>query len=959
MKGTLFSADFIKDADANLRLLEINTDSGFITNTLSSRFDFTDFISILQSNNITELVLVYKAFQQEFIEVLKTTIGTDATFITTVTEQVEDKNTIYPANVTDSSEKFILRLAYDENALLDSTYCKQRANLQKLFYDNSATGSIPEFYYSGSEYEVNTLRSNINDHATLPDFVSKPKSEAHSALVFYNIGCSESSSAERTTRLVSHSDIDYGVNTIEKFHYNLDDLNNNNRMSGYRVVGIVYGTDINYVNIGEWKVESFFEIPTIPEINYITNNDGVPSVIEDFEVTLDDGALIAEGTTVSQSSIAGKKCMKIVTTTTGNKWQSGQLSFQNGDLDLTTSNKLVQIEVYSEVPTWILAKAVQSQNGGPESATHASHGGSGWETIDFNFSEPHDNTPVANDVYGRILFFPLWYGAGYSDVAVTTTYYKTITALRYTHDDYFINFYKDRHYFQLTSNWLRATDDNGMFVGQSVLNADNTSGPIELLQQNDVVKSIFINGLPDGDVQTMYDSWSSSGTTLPSGSYVTSSIVQTLSELTINRSYGIVGELKVSETDAIYSTIGKNYLVYSTGSNEMSFKGQFTIDSADDFLVDPSGSLIPIISNKVVILESNETGSLYKLDVETLDMYFVSSSVAPFVVHNGFCFIAGTQITLPDWTTKNIEDVVVGDVVISFNEETGKQEDKEVLSLLSPLHDDLVKYTFSNGNVITSTFDHPYYVNGLQLASYRPEWTNERYDELSGVIEIKVGDVVNLEANDESSAHIISIEEQPREATQTYIFHVKDNMNFYANGILTHNKEAPTCFLAGTEISLSNGDVKNIEDVIVGDAVESYIESIHKNETIGRYESGIVTAIDHRHNVGSHADACNSLGDTTGVYSLNNGELMFTPEHPFLTKRGWASLVPISTQEPYLSQQDEELILSIGDFIIEDGKWVEIKTIEHHPMDVDTPVYNITVDVHHNYIANNIVVHNK
>ena len=457
----------------------------------------------------------------------------------------------------------------------------------------------------------------------------------------------------------------------------------------------------------------------------------------------------------------------------------------------------------------------------------------------------------------------------------------------------------------------------------------------------------------------MYESWSSSGKSLPSGSFVTSSVVENLTEVTNDRAYGIVGEIKLSETEVIYTSTAKHFLVYSTGSNAMSFKNQYKLDSTDDFLVDPSGSLVPITSNKIVVLESNETGSLYKLDVETLDMYFVSSSLAPFVVHNGFCFIAGTQITLPDWTTKNIEDVVVGDVVISFNEETGKQEDKEVLSLLSPLHDDLVKYTFSNGNVITSTFDHPYYVNGLQLASYRPEWTNERYDELSGVIEIKVGDVVNLEANDESSAHIISIEEQPREATQTYIFHVKDNMNFYANGILTHNKLSPTCFLAGTEISLSNGDVKNIEDVIVGDVVESYIESIHKNETIGRYESGIVTAIDHRHNVGSHADACNSLGDTTGVYSLNNGELMFTPEHPFLTKRGWASLVPISTQEPYLSQQDEELILSIGDFIIEDGKWVEIKTIEHHPMDVDTPVYNITVDVHHNYIANNIVVHNK
>ena len=113
--------------------------------------------------------------------------------------------------------------------------------------------------------------------------------------------------------------IDYGVNTIEKFHYNLNEISNNNKMSGYRVVGIVYGTDIEYVNIGKWKVESFFEIPTVSEINYITNNDGVPSIIEDFETTLADGSVFGEGTTTSQSSIGGKECMKIVTTTDGDK----------------------------------------------------------------------------------------------------------------------------------------------------------------------------------------------------------------------------------------------------------------------------------------------------------------------------------------------------------------------------------------------------------------------------------------------------------------------------------------------------------------------------------------------------------------------------------------------------------------------------------------------------------------
>ena len=35
---------------------------------------------------------------------------------------------------------------------------------------------------------------------------------------------------------------------------------------------------------------------------------------------------------------------------------------------------------------------------------------------------------------------------------------------------------------------------------------------------------------------------------------------------------------------------------------------------------------------------------------------------------------------------------------------------------------------------------------------------------------------------------IEKIEPQPLVDTQTYIFTVEDNHNFYANGILTHNK---------------------------------------------------------------------------------------------------------------------------------------------------------------------------
>ena len=61
MKGTLFSADFVKDSNGNLRLLELNTDTGFIGQELVN-FDFSEFLSVLSVNNITTLDIIYKPF---------------------------------------------------------------------------------------------------------------------------------------------------------------------------------------------------------------------------------------------------------------------------------------------------------------------------------------------------------------------------------------------------------------------------------------------------------------------------------------------------------------------------------------------------------------------------------------------------------------------------------------------------------------------------------------------------------------------------------------------------------------------------------------------------------------------------------------------------------------------------------------------------------------------------------
>ena len=70
-----------------------------------------------------------------------------------------------------------------------------------------------------------------------------------------------------------------------------------------------------------------------------------------------------------------------------------------------------------------------------------------------------------------------------------------------------------------------------------------------------------------------------------------------------------------------------------------------------------------------------------------------------------------------------------------------------------------------------------------------------------------------------------------------------------------------------------------------------------------------------------------SLGDEPSLYTINDTGIEFTPEHPFLTKDGWKSLVPDWEQEPYKTEQEPKF-LQVGDFIMKDGEWEEVKSIK-------------------------------
>lgn len=70
------------------------------------------------------------------------------------------------------------------------------------------------------------------------------------------------------------------------------------------------------------------------------------------------------------------------------------------------------------------------------------------------------------------------------------------------------------------------------------------------------------------------------------------------------------------------------------------------------------------------------------------------------------CFPAGTKVTMWDGTKNNIEDVEVGDKVLSQSE-AGIQSSSTVTDLDRPMRKHMCQVSFTNGNTLELTDEHP------------------------------------------------------------------------------------------------------------------------------------------------------------------------------------------------------------------------------------------------------------
>jgi hypothetical protein len=434
------------------------------------------------------------------------------------------------------------------------------------------------------------------------------------------------------------------------------------------------------------------------------------------------------------------------------------------------------------------------------------------------------------------------------------------------------------------------------------------------------------------------------GKTLPVNSYVTSSVIDNLQ--LVMEPYKVISEINLESGNSVYMTDTKLLISYNTSSNNITYKPVFDL-TTDDYLYKIDGTLDRVDSTYMVV--SNEDVYISETNVEAVDNLVLSGS--GIIVHNAPCFVAGTKVHIEEKGITNIEDVEVGDKVVTYNHDNDTAEYKKVLETMVKENQNVVTYVFENGTELTGTSDHPLFVLGKGYSSYNPKLTKE--DSGLDVEQILIEDeVLHI---DGYGIKITDIMENENKQTVYNLKNVEDNHNFFANDLLAHNRLLPPCCFKGTtEVQLDSGEQKQIKDIVVGESVRVWD---FENQD---YTSAEVTAVNSSTTLSAHVSRNESLGfEGKGYFVLNGIEkVQFTPEHPFLTKDGWKALTPDSSQEPFATEQEPK-VLQIGDFISCEGEWMEVGAIDFIPVEEDETVYNITVEEHHSYLVDGIVVHNK
>lgn len=241
--------------------------------------------------------------------------------------------------------------------------------------------------------------------------------------------------------------------------------------------------------------------------------------------------------------------------------------------------------------------------------------------------------------------------------------------------------------------------------------------------------------------------------------------------------------IKITPDHPMFSERG--WIVYSTEDGENTYP-EVELEKQGTQIGDMILSLSLLFDKEIVDMKyiTGETIPVYTFTVDNNHNYFAQS----VLIHNGpiipcqlLCCVDGeTNITMADGTTKKAKDVVVGDEVLSYNDETKQYEKTTIEETINPYREKILEITFEDGSTLKITDDHPL-LSARGWICYNTELGQMAYG-THGVSDkaMQVGDKIITETGAKTIASIKVIEFEDFE--MVYTFRLANGLAFIANG---------------------------------------------------------------------------------------------------------------------------------------------------------------------------------
>ena len=291
---------------------------------------------------------------------------------------------------------------------------------------------------------------------------------------------------------------------------------------------------------------------------------------------------------------------------------------------------------------------------------------------------------------------------------------------------------------------------------------------------------------------------------------------------------------------------------------------------------------------------------------------------------------SGSSIRMYDNSTKQVQDIEVGDVVKSYK--PAGMPDEFFFEDWYDYSSTNLSGSVASGSVVVRTFSEDFYgyylINGsikvpvMKQAMMKggrfftkqgDTWTWETPEN------IDVGDYfLDKDANE---VEVTSKTEVAQEDT-FYSLDVEDIDTYFTSDILVHNIPPGKCFTGDTMITLFDGTYERIENITSGMKIKTY------NEETGRLQNSVVgdvTKIEH---------------DNLVEYIFDNNTIIkATDDHPF-----------------YVEGQGYKAPLELGDKVLTDDL-NKLELMGYKPLNTTETTYNIdNTNNGKNYFVNKVLV---